>query len=69
VRKGGCKERVKEGEYGGNNMYSYENWKMRPAETVPRMVRGRIKENDGGVNSIMIHCKKFCECHNVTPLQ
>jgi hypothetical protein len=27
-----------------------------------------IKENDGGVNSIMIyliHCKNSCKCHNV----
>jgi hypothetical protein len=32
----------------------YENIKMRPAETVPGMGVGRIKENDGGVNSTMI---------------
>jgi hypothetical protein len=26
------------------------------------------KENDGGVDSIMIHCKNFCKCHNVLPV-
>jgi hypothetical protein len=26
----------------------YENGKMRPAETIPGMGGGRIKENDGG---------------------
>jgi hypothetical protein len=26
----------------------YENGKMRPAETVPGMLEGGIKENDGG---------------------
>jgi hypothetical protein len=26
---------------------------------------GRIKENDGGVNSTTIYCKNFCKCHNV----
>jgi hypothetical protein len=34
---------------------------MRPAETVPGIGGGGIKENDGGVNSTMIHCKKFCK--------
>jgi hypothetical protein len=23
----------------------------------------------GGVNSTMIHCKNFCKCHNVPPVQ
>jgi hypothetical protein len=44
--------------------------KMRPAETIPGMGEGRIKEKDGGVNSTMIylmHCKHFCKCHNVPP--
>jgi hypothetical protein len=27
----------------------YENGKMRPAEAIPRMGEGKIKENDGGV--------------------
>jgi hypothetical protein len=43
-------------------------WKMRPVETIPRMWRGRIQENGGGVNSSMIYLiygKKFCKCHNV----
>jgi hypothetical protein len=38
----------------------YENGQMRPAETVPGMIEG-IKENGGGVNSAMIHCKSFSE--------
>jgi hypothetical protein len=38
-------------------------------ETYFRNGGGRIKENDGGVNSTMIHCKNFCKCHNVTPVQ
>jgi hypothetical protein len=30
---------------------------------------GGIKENDGGVNSMiyLIYCKNFCKCHNVSP--
>jgi hypothetical protein len=41
----------------------YENGKMRPIETIPRMgVKGRIME---GVNSTMIYCKNVCKCHNV----
>jgi hypothetical protein len=34
----------------------YENGKMRPVETVPEVGEGRIKENDGGVNSTMTYC-------------
>jgi hypothetical protein len=37
----------------------YENGKMIPVETIPGMGGGRIKENDGGVNSTMIHCRTF----------
>jgi hypothetical protein len=40
---------------------------MRPVETSPGM-GGGVK-NDGGVNSTMIHCKHFCKCHNVPPVQ
>jgi hypothetical protein len=29
--------------------------KMSPVETIPGMGGGRIKENDGGVNSTMIY--------------
>jgi hypothetical protein len=46
------------------------NEKMRPVETIPGMGKGRIKENGGGVNSIMIYliyCKNFCKSHNVPP--
>jgi hypothetical protein len=41
---------------------------MRPVETIPE-VGGRIKKNDGRVNSTMIYYKNFCKCHNVPPLQ
>jgi hypothetical protein len=41
----------------------YENGKMRAVKTIPAMGRGEIKDNDGGVNSITIYCKSFC---NVT---
>jgi hypothetical protein len=47
----------------------YENGNMRPAETIPVMRRGGIKENDGGANSTMIHFKNFYKCHNVPPVQ
>jgi hypothetical protein len=43
----------------------YENGKMRPFGTIPGMGGGRVKENDGGVNSTMIYCKNFYKCHNV----
>jgi hypothetical protein len=33
------------------------------------MGEGRIKENDGGVNSTMIYGKNFCKCHSVLPAQ
>jgi hypothetical protein len=46
----------------------YENGKVRRVETIPGMGTGGIKENDGGVNSNMIHCKNFYKCHNVLPL-
>jgi hypothetical protein len=38
----------------------YVNGKMRPAETIPGMGEGGIRENDGGVNSTIIYCKNFC---------
>jgi hypothetical protein len=47
----------------------YENGKVRPAETTPRMGGERVKENGGGVYSTMIYCKTFCKCHNVPPAQ
>jgi hypothetical protein len=43
----------------------YENGEMRPVETIPGVGGGRIKENGGGVNSTLIHCKNFGKCHNV----
>jgi hypothetical protein len=43
----------------------YVNRKIRPVETIPGMWGGRIKENDGVVNSSRIYCKNFCKYHNV----
>jgi hypothetical protein len=45
----------------------YVNGKMRPVETVPGMGGEGIKENDGGVNSMMIYCKNFCKMSQCTP--
>jgi hypothetical protein len=45
---------------------------MRPVETIPGMVGGRIKENDAGMNSGMTYltyARKFCKYHNVTVAQ
>jgi hypothetical protein len=47
----------------------YAHGKMRPVETIPEMGEVGIKENDGGVNSVIIYCKNFCKCHNVPPVQ
>jgi hypothetical protein len=41
---------------------------MRPVEIVPGMGGGGIKENDGGVNSTMINCNDFCQCHSAPSL-
>jgi hypothetical protein len=35
---------------------------MRPAETIPGMGEGVIKENNGRGRA---YCKDFCKCHNV----
>jgi hypothetical protein len=46
----------------------YVNAKMISVETTPGIKGGRIKENDGRVDSSMIYliyCKNFCKCHNV----
>jgi hypothetical protein len=68
VGGGGCKEREEEGECHGRIMYSCMEMEKRPVQTTPGM-GGRIKENDGGVNSTMIYYKNFCKCHNVLPVQ
>jgi hypothetical protein len=47
----------------------YENGKMRSVETIARMGEGQIKRMMEGMNSTMIHCKKFCKCHIVPPVQ
>jgi hypothetical protein len=43
----------------------YKNGKMRLVETLPGIWGRGIKENDGGMNSIMIYYKKCYKCHNV----
>jgi hypothetical protein len=45
----------------------HENGKTRHVGTIPGMGEGRIEETDGGVNSILIHCKS-CKCPNVHPI-
>jgi hypothetical protein len=40
--------------YGRNIMYHVWKWKNETCWTIPGMGGGRIKENDGGVNSTMI---------------
>jgi hypothetical protein len=64
-----------EGKGGGGCMWwEYyvllcEYGKMKHVETIPGMARAEIKENDGGVNLTMRHCKNICKCHNVLPVQ
>jgi hypothetical protein len=43
--------------------------KMRPAETIPGMGEGRVKENDGRGTSTTIYFKNFCKCQNASPVQ
>jgi hypothetical protein len=47
----------------------YVNGKMRLVKAIPGMGGGRIKENDEGVNSAMIHYKNFYKCYNVPSVQ
>jgi hypothetical protein len=47
----------------------YENGKMRPVETLPRVGGEGIKGNDGEVNSTMIYYTNFYRYHNVSPAQ
>jgi hypothetical protein len=47
-------------------------WKNESCWNYSRNGGRGIKENDGGVNSSMIHliyCKNFCKRHNVHPAQ
>jgi hypothetical protein len=69
VGGGGYKERCRRVNMVEYYALVYENGKMRPAETIPEMGEEGIKENGGGVNSTMIHCKNFCKCHNAPPVQ
>jgi hypothetical protein len=47
----------------------YENGKMRPAESIPGMGVGGIKENNGGSEFSYNIFKNFYKCHNVPPVQ
>jgi hypothetical protein len=47
----------------------YGNGKMRPVEITPGKEGGRIKKMVEDVNSALIHCKNFCKCPNVLPVQ
>jgi hypothetical protein len=69
VGQGGYKERVQEVNMVEYYALMYEDGKMRPVETVPGMEGGGIKENYGGVNSILLYWKNLCKCHNVPPVQ
>jgi hypothetical protein len=42
---------------------------MRPVETVPEMVGGGIKQNNGGDKFNCDICKNFGKCHNVPSAQ
>jgi hypothetical protein len=46
----------------------HDNGKMRHVETIPGMGTGMIK-NSMYHEFDMIHCKNFCKCHNVPPVQ
>jgi hypothetical protein len=50
-------------------MYSYKNGKMRLVETISRLGGESIKNNDEGMNSTMIYCRRFCKYHNVPLVQ
>jgi hypothetical protein len=47
----------------------YENGKMRPVETITGMEEGGLRRMMEGKNSIMIYCKNFSKCHNVSSIQ
>jgi hypothetical protein len=44
----------------------YENRTMKPVEIVLRREK-ELREKDGEVNLIKIHCKHICKCHNEFP--
>jgi RNA binding exosome subunit len=51
--RGEHKERVKQGEHGGNIMYTYTKMeKKRPVDTILRREREEIKESDGGGGAV-----------------
>jgi hypothetical protein len=61
VGTSGRREHIRKGCRRVNMVEYYalmnENGEMRPVEAVPVMGSGRIRENDGVVNSSMIYCK------------
>jgi hypothetical protein len=50
-------------------MYTYENGKMRPVETIPGMWEDGERRRMEGVDSTMIDCKNFCKCHSAPQVQ
>jgi hypothetical protein len=40
--------------------------KMRPVETIPGIGEGGLRRMMEGMNSTMIYCKIFGECHNIS---
>jgi hypothetical protein len=48
-------------------MYMYKSRIMKPVEIVLGKAGREMRENDGGVNLIKLHCKHICKCHNEPP--
>jgi hypothetical protein len=47
----------------------YENGRMRPVENILRVGKGEKGRMMEWVNLTKIHCKHFCICDNVAPVQ
>jgi hypothetical protein len=47
----------------------YVNGKLRLVESIPGIGIGGKRRMMEGVNSTPINYKKFCNCHNVPPVQ
>jgi hypothetical protein len=37
-------------------------------ESILRIGRLGVKENNGGLNLTILYCKQFCKCHYVNPV-
>jgi hypothetical protein len=49
-------------------LWAYENRTMKLVEIVLRRRGEGMRENDGRINIIKIHCKHICKCHIETTL-